>query len=205
MSKTKLIEELTEAQKAQIPIYVERYKAIALDTTTTDKEKAQHFLSEAYKYAQEKDLTPKAGPLEFLWVDSPTQGMVAAAQAAAGREKVTREELREQINFASFGSFEAYWVVMYAFIAEQLPVEKDNLIDIVKGIITHCGVYWTFESLVIICPKPSEIHMKDGKLHNTTGLALAYANGEGIIAIDGIRKNSLMEAVFAERNDGKAS
>ena len=129
------------------------------------------------------------------------KGAKIAAQYAKGDVNVTTEEIQAQANMASYGSFEAYWVSVYAFIAEQLPVEKDELIDIVLAIIEDCGVYWTFDDLVVLTPKPSEIHFLDNKLHNPNGLALAYANGDGIYALNGVQKQSLMDLVLSAKNE----
>lgn len=198
----KQIDKLTPEQEALIPKYVEEYRAIGLDTKTTDRQKAEAAICLAFRYMQAKKLIPDKGVPEFIWTTNPFKAATLAAQHAKGDTDVTIEEVRDQANYAAYGSFEAYWVVLYAFIAEQLPVEKDNLIDIVKDIIAEAGLYWTFEDLVVICPKPSAIHMKDGKLHNLEGHALQYADGTGLYAVEGNCKNSLMEVVFAARNEG---
>jgi hypothetical protein len=122
---------------------------------------------------------------------------VIAAQLKAGREDVTQEEIAEQASQASYGSFEAYWVSFYAFIAEQLPVKKDNLCEIVQGIVRNCGVYWTFEDVIVVTEKPVAIHMVDKKLHNETGLALEYKDGTGVFAVNGIRYPSLLDMTIS--------
>lgn len=193
MAKEKVIKELTKDQEAQIPAYLEKYKQIGLSTRPTDRAKAEAAVTESYKYLGHK-------PPEFTWVDDPIEGAKLAAQFAKGDENVTTQEIRDQASLASYGSFEAQWVVFYAFIAEVLGVKKDNLIDIVKDIIDECGLYWTFEGMVVMSPKPSAIHMNaEGKLHNTEGLALEYATGRGIYAVNGVRKNNLAEVVLAEK------
>jgi len=193
----KLIDKLTPAQEAKIPEYLERYRAIGLSTEPTDKAAAEAAVRKSYEYLS-KSQEISANP-EFVWAESPHQGAVIAAQLAKGDKNVTDEEVQDQADKASYGSFEAYWVSVYAFIGEQLPVEKNELLDIVVDIVKHCGVYWTFSDIVVMTPKPTAIHMKDGLLHNETGLALEYPNKDGLYEFAGERKGSLMEVSMAAR------
>lgn len=186
--KQKLIDKLTPAQEAIIPVYLEEYRKIALSTELCDRTKAEAAITDAYRYLGHKDP-------QFIWVDSPFEGARKAAQIAKGSEDVSPKECAEQAKEATYGSFEAYWVSFYAFIAEQLPVEKkDNLIDIVKEIVKNCGTYWTFENTVVISEKPSEIHLNaEGQLHNTDGMAIKFRDGKGAYLINGVRYKSLMD------------
>ena len=96
----------------------------------------------------------------------------------------------------------------YAFIGEQLPVKKDELLDIVKDIVEECGVYWTFDDIVVLTDKPSSLTMDNGKLHNENGHALAYKDGTGIYAYKGNRNGTLTElklATIMKADDSKAS
>lgn len=189
-----VIEKLTKEQEAKIPEYLEVYLGKGLSTTKSNRAKAEKAISDSYTYM-------KLDKPKFIWVESPFEGIIKAAQLANGRNNVTSEEIKAQVSKASYGSFEAYWVSFYAFISEQLPVKKDHLIDIVKEIVSECGVYWTFKDVVVISEKPHAIHMKDKKLHNTDGLALEYPNGDGIFALNGvIHKNMLSMAIQEESN-----
>jgi len=180
-----MIDKLTDAQKAKIPEYVEQYKRIGLSTEPCNRALAEKAVGDSYEYLKLKRPT-------FMWCDSPQAGAKLAAQLAKGSDEVSDEEIQAQKQLASFGSFEAYWVAFYAFIAEQLPVEKDNLIDIVKEIVQNAGVYWTFEDVVVMTEKPVKIHMRDDKLHNPNGLAIEYKDGTGVFYLDGVRYPSLL-------------
>ncbi len=186
-----MIEKLTPEQEAKIPEYLETYLAIGKSTEPCDRAKAEAAIKASYEYL-------KLPVPTFIWADSPLQGRVIAAQLAKGSEDVTQEEVSAQASLASYGSFEAYWVGFYAFIAEQLPVTKDNLIDIVKDIVKNCGVYWTFEDVVVMTDKPKAIHMVDGELHNPDGLALEYRDGSGIFAVKGVVYPSMIEAAISD-------
>lgn len=192
MSKQKLIDKLTPEQEKMIPVYLDRYLQIGLSTEPTDRKKAEAAILASYAYQ-------KLEKPEIIWAEDPFEGQILAAKYSGN------PNVKEQAAKASYGSFEAQWVVFYAFMSEVLPVEKvDNLIDIVKDIVTHCGVYWTFEGLVIMTPKPKAIHMKDGKLHNTEGLALEYETGRGVYAVNGDRKSNLFEVMAASKYAEKA-
>lgn len=199
MAAEKKIDKLTKEQEAKIPEYLEKYKAIGLCTRPSDMSKAVVAINESYAYQ-------KMGVPEVIIVADPFEGARLAAQHAKGNATVTEAEVQDQATKASFGSFNAQWVVFYAFIAYELPVKRDNLIEIVDRIILEAGVYWTFEDLIIVSPKPSEIHMVDNKLHRTDGPALLYASGKGVYAVNGVRKASLMEvaleAEFVKTNKG---
>lgn len=198
----KLIESLTPKQETLIPGYVDRFTKIGLCTRITDRAKAEIAILKGY------DILIKAGklrdpkrPIEVFWAESPILGATLVAQMVYNRKNVTKEEIKEQLNNASFGSFEAYWVSMYAFIAEQFIVEKDPLIDCVLEGTQEWGLYWTFDAAVVLTPKPKAIHIKDSKLHNTEGMALEYHNGEGLYAYSGEVKGSLIEIILAMKNE----
>lgn len=189
-----MINSITPEQEAKIPEYLERYLKIGTSTTPCDRVKAEAAVSACYaylKYAQPK----------FVWADSPYAGAKLAAQLAFDRQDVTQQEIQDQRPKASFGSFEAYWVSFYAFVAEQLPVTKDNLIDIVKEVVENCGVYWTFEGMVVMTEKPIALHFKDKKLHNPNGLALEYKDGTGVFAIEGKPYPSLLDMTIQSEVD----
>lgn len=195
---TKKITSLTPEQEALIPVYREKYREIGLSTEPTNRAEAEKALTEAQLYLG----NPKP---EFVWARDPFEGAKLAAQYAKGDANVTIAEIREQTSKASYGSFEALWVSFYAFIAEVLPVKKDNLHEIVTRIVKNCGVYWTFEGLIVATDKPTKIKMLDNKLHCTDGLALEYSSGRGVYAINGERKANLMEVLLHGKFDEQKS
>lgn len=198
---SKTISMLTPEQEAKIPEYREKFRDIGLSTKPTDKAKAEAAILRSYQYLHKKDPQNWSNAPGFVWADSPFKGAKLAAQFAKGDENVTIDEIRAQADNASFGSFDAYWVSTYSYIANELPVEVDDLHEIVTDIVKECGVYWTFEDLVVMTPKPSQISMENDKLHSTHGMALQYPNGDGIYVYKGDRKGSLMEVIMAARNE----
>lgn len=202
MSNT--IDKLTPEQEAMIPVYLERYRELSVSCGETDRVAAEKAVRASYVHIHNTNQSCAKDP-EFVWADGPAAGAKLAAQYAKGDLNVTTAEIQAQASMASYGSFEAYWVSTYAFVAEQLPVKKDELVDIAIDIVKHCGVFWTFQDIVVMTPKPVVIEMKNQKLHSTTGPALKYPNGEAIYAFDGEIKGSLMEiAIMARVEETKA-
>ena len=185
-----MIDKLTKAQEDLIPKYREEYRAIGLSTGPTDKVKAEAAITELYTYMKQPQ--PK-----FIWHPSPYKGLVEATTLAAGTPDFTADQMTEQLDAANFASFDAYWVALYAYIADNLPIQHDGLIEIVKKVTKNCGVCWLFETVAVMTEKPIYIGMKDERLHNENGLALEYADGTGVVAVNGTQYDSLLEAAVA--------
>lgn len=203
MSSKTVINELTPEQEAKIPYYRQKFLEIGLSTAPVNKEKAEEAVRKSYEYLHAKDPANCSANPTFMWADGIKAGAKLAAQLAKGSDDVTSEEISAQADMASYGSFEAYWVSTYSFIANELPVEKDPLVEIVENIVKECGVYWTFDDVVVMTPKPTKIVMDGEKLSNTEGPAIEYPNGEAIYAYKGERKNSLIEVVLTARNESR--
>ena len=200
-------QELTPEQEAMIPKYVEEYMKIGFNTDRADRAAAEKAITEYY------ELEGMQAPT-FYWVDSPMQGCRHAAFAVSpiGKYKdeyeVPIEEVREQASKAAHGSFDAYWVSFYDFISTEVLQEKERYVEIAKQIIKNVGTYWTLNDYVILSEKPTEIHLNsEDQLHNPNGLALKYADGWGVFAINGQRYNSMLEmkislAASSQENQG---
>jgi len=185
----KKISKLTKDHEAQIPVYLDRYLKIGLSTEPCDLSKAEDAIKRCYKNQKLNEPT-------IIWADSPFAGSVIAAQLANGTETPTKEQIADQANYCSWGSFDAYWVSFYAFISEQLLQEAEReLVQITKDIVQNCGVYWSFEDdpIVVMTHKPTVISMVDGKLHNLEGMALKYKDGTGLFAAHGKVYSTLLE------------
>jgi hypothetical protein len=196
MKKTNQSVELTPEQEALIPRYLEEYRLKSVSTRPTDRAKAEDAINRSYEYFQLKKP-------EIVWETSPFAGAEAAARLATGHAKPSRQEIADQASKASYGSLEACWVCFYAFVAEVLSIEHDGLINIVKDIVEECGAYWTFEDVVVLTDKPVAVKMRNGVLHSEEGKALEYGDGTGVIAINGTRYASLLEASLANKYEKK--
>lgn len=208
MSKTKAkITSLTPEQEAKKAIYIEKFKQIALSTEPTDKAKAEKAIKDFYKYVNKPE--PR-----IIWFDSPARGIEMAARCSTmgpgltaeqiiknpnwtfdqiEKVEITKKEIQDMAYKTFFGSFEAHYFCFYEFASKELPVETDNLIDVAVSICEQLGCHWLFDEAAILTTKPVEIHVHDNTLHNTTGPALRYADGEEMYFIKGEFKKSLMD------------
>jgi hypothetical protein len=211
MSTNKQIDKLTPEQEAKLPEYEKKYLDIGLSTDPCDRQKAEAAIAKVYEYMKLPMFT------RVIWAESPFEGVRIAASLANGKptkelqkvapdivgslplEELTEDEIKGQADTASYGSLDAYWVAFYSFIAYELPVEKDPLVDIVNELILDCGMYWTFDEIVVLTEKPKAIHLKDKKLHNESGMAIEYRDGNGLYAYEGEIKKSLMDIVLANK------
>lgn len=182
-----MITELTKEQKDMIPIYVKRWREIGLSTDPCDRAVAEKALHDAYAYMKLKNTAPK-----IYWFPSPTVAKAKVAELRFNTKTPTEGQMQEIEQHTSYGSFEAYWVAFYSYIAEVLPVKADNLYKIAQNICMNVGAYWALEDAVVCTEKPKATHLKDDKLHNPHGLALEYRDGSGIFAINGERFKSML-------------
>ncbi len=205
MSKKKVIEKLTPEQEAKIPYYQDKYTMIGLNTDPCDRVEAEKAFRSVYEHFKLPMFK------KVLWVDSPFQGSILAASLAEGKptellrqiapeicgdeplQKLTVEEIKKQAETASYGSFDAFWTAFYTFINEELPVEKDPLVDIANDLVKNTGVYWLFEDYVVASEKPKTIKLKDGKPHCEDGFAIEYRDGSGLFFYNGEIKQNLVE------------
>lgn len=214
MSDKKQISELTPEQEAQIPVYRERFRGYGLSTERVDQVKATAALKRTSKYLGLPDP-------EVWFLDSPFQVAVAANllktfEMDEVRAIIDSGELMSPENYKkaggtkgqssllSYGSFESYWGAFHCYIAQVLPVEKNELHEIVEDIFKTCGVYASFEGLYIVSDRPVRISMNDNKeLHNEHIKALEYVDGRGVYAFEGTRLPAWLYETPKDQIDGK--
>ncbi len=201
-----MIDKLTPEQEARIQDYVVEFRALGTQTMQCDRPKAEDAVRRAYAYMKYEEP-------QFIWLSNPQQGARLAADLVALEgdepaqwalvEKVRAKGIKalgwkdteankkrasEQIGYASYGSFEAYWVSFYAYIGEVLNVGEKDLVQIVRDLVTHCGVYFTFDKLVIMTERPLSISFnQERQLHNQDGPALSYKDGFNVYAMNNIK------------------
>ena len=101
---TKRIDQLTAAQKAQMPVIRDKWLRIGLSTTPGDHAKAEQAIALAYKAAK---LTP---PSVYLWLSSPLHGAVAATMFA------THPKVRAQV-------WAQVWAQVGAQVGDQVEAQ----------------------------------------------------------------------------------
>jgi len=194
-----MIKDLTPEQQAKIPVYLERFRECGLSTVPCDKKKAEDAVRAAYT------VQGKEQPKYVFWFTNPMKASLAmlAIEQDLVNDVETQEEfdkflteseskikkVADVVSSINFGSFSAYWIAFYCFIAQQLPVEKkDRADEVMEEIVKNCGAFYTTTNCIIFSEKPSEIHFNSEKrLHNFQGPALAYADGFELYYFNGIK------------------
>lgn len=81
-----------------------------------------------------------------------------------------------------------YWLSFYDFFARVCDVESCKSLSGLINVAKNAGWWWPFEGAVIITDRPAAIHRDaDSRLHNETGPAIEYRDGEGVFSWHGIR------------------
>jgi hypothetical protein len=69
--------------------------------------------------------------------------------------------------------------------------------------LSNVSFIYPFEEFVVISEKPTDIKMKNMVLHNDTGMAVKYADGFGVYALNGVRMPEEIVMTRAENIDPK--
>jgi len=51
---------------------------------------------------------------------------------------------------------------------------------------SEMGLIYPLENICVICDRPSEIHIENGRFHNETGMSIKYTDGWGCYSLNGI-------------------
>lgn len=199
------IEELTEAQKAKLPEYLQKWTSIGVNTDPCDFEKAKAAIIDLYKVC---DLTP---PTYFIGpVNNPYEGALAEQILNRYKDEQVGFESPEQLNEMVlkeiaeivkepkarkgcsisnqiYGSME-YWLSYYDFFQAEcglkLPVDAHIALSKV------CGWWTPLKNIAILQHRPLEIHRDaENRTHNETGPAIKFRGSAhcDVYVVHGVR------------------
>lgn len=97
--------------------------------------------------------------------------------------------LREVLQKASSGAHKCYNLSFFSYLKEVCDLPMDVLYGVWEA-AKHCGWYWRFGGVVILLPKPTALHLKNGLLHSEGGPAIQYPGGFDVFAHFGERYRS---------------
>lgn len=166
-----MLKKLTAKQEAAIPEWRDRWTAIGLSTSSEylDEAKLRPLVNAVYKAG---NLPP---PSKILLVQDPLQGYLEA-------KKLTNSPL------ASYGTHDASWLAHYQFFRHVCGIKTETDLDPLADFSCQVGWWWAFDNLVIISPKPLELHLdSQGRLHKELQPAILYPSGYGVCALHGVR------------------
>ena len=83
------------------------------------------------------------------------------------------------------------WKVFYDFcrrIGVKYTGDQSATLDLWIAEARTCHWWWPYKGLVLASERPTTLHVNErGELHCETGLALGYADGWGVYALNGVR------------------
>jgi hypothetical protein len=190
-----MINELTPAQIKAIPEYTKMGIKIGLD------------VGPEFDEAEVRDLTDKHRELlglqkatEFIIFDSP----MAACKEIEGLSPSN----------ALFGQHDINWIANYLFFRIECGLIKETeKIVYLAELAKKVGWMWMSDDTTIVTRRPKHINMKMTQvrnenqsetndllvLHNPNGLALEYADGNGVYALYGTRIPKEYQWVVTEK------
>lgn len=180
------IKELTPAQIALFPRYIEEGIAIGL-ATEGGKEGEPFDAEEVRRLTDEHRVLCGLQPATFFFVeDSPF--------AVIQKYKGTRQ------SNALYGQHDISWLMFNQFFRRECGLLKETektvkLFELAK----RTGWMWMSSNATVVTLRPTEIHLKETAtvlspsslrlkvLHNESDMALKYRDGTGIYALNGTR------------------
>lgn len=194
-----MIEKLTDAQEAKLPEYREEWLAVGLSTEPSDRERAERAIPVACENAGVP--VPElvvwcASPLGLVWahhmvtVDDITDpGRVwdgAFDRVKSGERPKAPGGILDNI---CYGNHNAEWLGFFEFFRNEcgLKVETESLVGLTE-LARSTGWFMPFERVWFMAERPTSLHRNEGgQLHRDGEAALAYPDGWGVWALNGVR------------------
>lgn len=162
------MKELTAAQEAKFPEYVNKWINIGLSTEDVDMERAKAAICKAYTNVGLKE------PTQFYLVDSPIAAIELIQKLDPSLKKM------DIFKNMCFGSHDAGWLGFYDFFNTETELKGEiSIIEPFIELAKVCGWFNVFEDVVVFQQKPSLIKMDDqNRIHNETGPTISYRDGK---------------------------
>lgn len=196
------ITELTEEQKAQIPVYRDMGMAAGLRTGPSNREVVMRAMVDVYS------LIEKPFPSKVIFVKSPVEAQKVIHVLMNQDEKpllakhtpesndqwvadlivgVKPKEFQTTHSYG-YGSSEAYWIFFYRYFSEVLGIKYDDKAAKYLSVfndLTQSGWHYIFEECCVVCDLPNSIVMENNVISNESGPAIEFADGFKVWAIGG--------------------
>lgn len=168
------IENLTKAQENKFPKYVDKWTKIGLSTTDIDIVEIKKCIKKIYNAANIDNV-----PETIHIVDSPLACIHLDMQLSG----LNKDECLSNL---CFGNNDASWLSFYDYFKRELHIKECDRMDGLFELSLCCGWWSPREHYVIVCRKPTEIHLNSlGVLHNDKGMSVKYVDNFGVWSIDG--------------------
>lgn len=164
-----MIESLTPEQEEKLAEYRDKWLAIGLATRKEiPTDKVETLFRDLYT---QSGLTP---PKRFIYVDSPQ----------AGHRLV--KELSTDAPNPGYGNHDAAWLGFYDYFVNVVKLDLGPRINLLINLAYHIHWYWPLDQAVVISNRPTELHMRNERLHRDLGPAVLYADGFGVWSLNGV-------------------
>ena len=177
-------------------VFVDRWTAIGLSTEPANRPKAEDAIRKVYQCG---GINP---PGLIVWCGSPlSQAIVRAILAdknigasvvdsvRASVGESVRESVWASVRDSGYGSHDAGWLGFYAYFREVCGLTEQigklsGLIDLAH----HAGWFIPHQNVCFVSDRHNVLNRDEqGRLHCTSGPAVAYPDGWGVYAWHGIR------------------
>jgi len=169
----KKLETLSKAQIAAMPKHRDMWLDIGLRSgqPLPSGERMLELFGALYKEAG------LPAPTEIHIEGSPLAGCKLATKMTGSSSPV----------FGSYGNLEAGWLSFYSFFLAETDVRgPERLISMMEIAKSNIGMFWPMERTVIVTPVPSQLHMRNGVLHNSNGPSIEYPDGFRLFHLNGV-------------------
>src|SRR3990167_776924 len=173
-----MITELTDAQKARFPEFVDKWTQIGLSTEPANRPMADEAIRKMYAIAGLE--SPK-----IVWCSSPLANGLAQQIIVTAKGDSVWDSVRASV----YGQHEAYWLSFYNYFAEVCGLTKETAK--IAGLIQlaqSAGWLLPYKNFCFVSERHNVLKRDpQGRLHCDDGIALAYPDGWGIYALHGVR------------------
>lgn len=180
-----MITELTKEQESKMKDYAQMGLDIGLRTTRIDKQKATEAINFFYKSINMK--TP-----EIVFVASPMEANILINKKKGNAVF--------EFYYDHISNLYISYYVNSLFLAEQVVTENTVKEDL-KTYLNHFKELhssYLFDTVCIVSDFPTEINMKDGRLHNDGGPSIRYSDDFCIYSLNGIKVTKEVAEIKAE-------
>ena len=224
-------DELTTEQKKYIHDWQERYLNAGLSTKPADRFRAERAIAEIYKTIKLE--TPKMiwalSPYQANIIIntllhkesfSHNKRIMEAIEndfknlTCFEDEKDFLNELKKESKVAFqlthfWGQMDLLWVSFYRYCEMELkvnfPEDLKKKLSILEEIGFSCGWLFPFDTVCVICERPSEIHLTADRSrpHRTDGPCLVFRDGWELYALNGVAVDKEIVMTPAKKLDPK--
>jgi hypothetical protein len=170
-----VINQLTEAQVAMMPHYVDKWVSIGKDTRRMNRELAVDLVNKMY---QNGGIAP---PKNVLFANGPSEGFKIYMDLGGSN-------MSNFLNGVLYGNHDSHWLSLYDYFMTEIGVKNLEPCVPLINVANECGWIYCAKETAIVMEKPITIKMdEDNRLHCDHGPSIEYADGFTVFSWHGVR------------------